>query len=272
VSEWQPLSIREGRCEPDGPFEGVPPHLVRALSTWLDDVLTWPDGSWNEPMAEAISIRLRVPTTPNASYLSSLRAGVAAKEQFLLDAVDYALTLVSDERKARYLDLRLSLGGSVYAVSKRSSGLQRRVSSTAQDTYERASTPEDSASEQLTIAWKHAFGRNPEASDAWDHSIKAVETVLIPIVETNNAKATLGGVIGSLCASPEQFRLGLPGHDASNSVVPLVTVLRLIWPNPDRAMMTDKRTLEQHDDRLTDVRRVMMGILGFELQTVGGSG
>jgi len=46
----------------------------------------------------------------------------------------------------------------------------------------------------------------------------------------------------------------------------------------DGAMMTDKRALEQHDDRQTDKRtleqhgRAMMRIFGFELQTVGVTG
>jgi hypothetical protein len=53
-------------------------------------------------------------------------------------------------------------------------------------------------------------------------------------VVPNKTKATLGNVVGILDSQPEGFRLGVPGHDDSNSVAPLVSMLRLIWPNPDR--------------------------------------
>ena len=33
--EWQPLSVREGRRPPDGPYEGVPVHLKNGLLSWL---------------------------------------------------------------------------------------------------------------------------------------------------------------------------------------------------------------------------------------------
>jgi hypothetical protein len=33
--DWQPLSVREARRELDGPFEGVPDHLVEVLKQWL---------------------------------------------------------------------------------------------------------------------------------------------------------------------------------------------------------------------------------------------
>jgi hypothetical protein len=86
----------------------------------------------------------------------------------------------------------------------------------------------------MAEAWIAAYGRNPNASDAWDHSIKAVEAVLIPIVTPAKAKATLGDVVGSLGGQGSNWQLALHGHDNSRSVAPLVSMLRLMWPNPDR--------------------------------------
>jgi len=48
------------------------------------------------------------------------------------------------------------------------------------------------------------------------------------------AKATLGDVVGTLNSQDHLWRLALHGHDGSQSVAPLVSMLRLMWPNPDR--------------------------------------
>jgi hypothetical protein len=98
----------------------------------------------------------------------------------------------------------------------------------------RPARPDDVASRELKEPWGSAYGRNPNASDAWDHSIKAVEAVLIPIVIPAKGKATLGDVVGTLSSQSSRWQLGLQGHDDSQDVMPLVSMLRLIWPNPDR--------------------------------------
>lgn len=44
----------------------------------------------------------------------------------------------------------------------------------------------------------------------------------------------MGHVIGARDRRGHLWRLGLPGADAGQSVAPLVAMLRLMWPNPDR--------------------------------------
>lgn len=61
-----------------------------------------------------------------------------------------------------------------------------------------------------------------------------MEAILIPIVIPAKEKATLGDVVGILASQSSHWKLGLHGHDNSQSVTPLVSMLRLIWPNPDR--------------------------------------
>ena len=48
------------------------------------------------------------------------------------------------------------------------------------------------ASAELTEAWIRAYGRDPDPSDAWDHAIKAVEAILIPIVVSKAGQAAVG--------------------------------------------------------------------------------
>ena len=156
-----------------------------------------------------------------------------------LDAVLYLnqqLSLNSELARIRLWDLDeiLSLGGSVWRVDPNGHRLIRRVAATAEAAFQSASSSDDVASAELQEAWTAVYGRNPDASDAWDHSIKAVEAVLIPIVTPKMAKATLSDVLGSLDKQGFLWQLVLHGHDDSRSVAPLVAMLRLIWPNPDR--------------------------------------
>lgn len=48
------------------------------------------------------------------------------------------------------------------------------------------------------------------------------------------AKATLGDVVGILNSQGPLWRLALQGRDGSGNVAPLVSMLRIMWPNPDR--------------------------------------
>lgn len=136
--------------------------------------------------------------------------------------------------KCSELDELLELAGSVWRVGPDRDHLVRRVDPTATASFVQASSPDDEASAELKEAWTAAYARDPDASDAWDHSIKAVETMLIGIVIPAKAKATLGDVIGILNSQGQLWRLALQGYDRSESVAPLVSTLRLMWPNPDR--------------------------------------
>jgi hypothetical protein len=160
---------------------------------------------------------------------------IATDPEIMLDVVDAALHLdrFLDEAYDQ-LDEILRLAGSVWEINPDNNCLIRRVDPTASKEFGKASLPSDVASTELRDAWVAAYGRNPDASDAWDHSIKAVEAVAIPIVTPAKAKATLGDVIGSLQSQGSLWQLELHGHDDSRSVAPLVSMLRLIWPNPDR--------------------------------------
>jgi len=153
----------------------------------------------------------------------------------LLDAADAVLYLAQvDPATCDSLDELLLLAGSAWQVGPNRDRLIRRVDPTATASLGDASSPNDVASAELGEAWTAAYARNPDASDAWDHSIKAVEAILIPIVTPNKAKATLGDVVGTLNSQGQLWKLALHGHDGSQSVAPLVAMLRLTWPNPDR--------------------------------------
>ena len=51
--------------------------------------------------------------------------------------------------------------------------------------------PDDQASQCMQEAWTLAFGRDPNVGDAWGRAIKAIETLLKPIVSPKTTKQPL---------------------------------------------------------------------------------
>ena len=174
-----------------------------------------------------------LPALSDTNLMDAIIAAGMANDDTMLDLLDAALQTGSTP----YSDLEsaLAVGNSVWTVRQDGRGLEHRVDPATLDAYKAASSPTDAASAQLQEAWSKAYGRNPDASDAWDHAIKAVETVLVPIVTPNNPKATLGNVLGDLKASSSKLTFGLQTSSPTvSSVETIVAMLRLIWPNPDR--------------------------------------
>jgi hypothetical protein len=158
-------------------------------------------------------------------------------EEYCLDVIHLLLQL--DPTRVDYLEALLAFGGSAWTATD--TGLRRRVDLTAASAFERATEPSDIASSELSEAWSNAYNREPDASDAWDHAIKAVESVLIPVVVPMMDKPTLGNVLGQLSSLPHLWKLGIPGPNDAYSIESLVSILRLIWPNPDRHGNPSKR-------------------------------
>jgi hypothetical protein len=134
------------------------------------------------------------------------------------------------------LEALLKTGGSVWC--QRDGGLILRVDEVSQQAFDGVGARVDNASAELREAWSLAYGRNPDASDAWDHAIKAVEAALSPVVMPNETKPTLGKIIGHLSATNHRnrplWKLGIPGPNNDYSIEPLIHILGLLWPNPDR--------------------------------------
>lgn len=234
---WHRLSVRDGRDDVDGPFDGVPGHLYQPLRQWVETVFGGGPGSFadvhNGPRLAAAIRRSVFPGKPLTVH--NLTSSLYVEPGCLLDAVDAVLHLSAVHKdEIRDLNELLLLGGSIWEVDQSWKSLTRRVDITASSCFADATSPVDRISEELKQAWLCAYGRNPDASDAWDHSIKAVEAALIPIVTPAKAKATLGDVVGSLKSQSSLWKLELHGQDDSQSVAPMVSMLQLMWPNPDR--------------------------------------
>lgn len=102
--------------------------------------------------------------------------------------------------------------------------------------------PDDQASQYMQEAWAPAFGRDPNLSDAWGRAIKAIETLLKPIVSPKYNKATIGSMTSALRQAPDKWECKLPDRvykaNGETNVKPGIEVfidaLATIGYQPDR--------------------------------------
>jgi hypothetical protein len=236
----QRLSQRIAGAEPDGPFEGVPAHLHHGLVHWWDGVVdTGPGGVFtNEGRIRELAAFLRIGVNQNlnaAELARGLLANAQRDEEFFLDLVDATLDIFRPpSHVVDALRRLLDVSGSVWTVTSDNQELVLVVSDEAQATFDAATSVADDINTEMKEAWGNAFGRNGDPSDAWDHAIKAMEALFIPLVIPNKAKPNLGGVIGELRNQGHVWKIVLPGKDQNHDVAPLVGMLDGIWPNVDR--------------------------------------
>src|SRR5438552_18019028 len=136
--------------------------------------------------------------------------------------------------------------------------LQRRTTSEAISALEQLSRNAPDAARHLTSAWNHAFGRSPDPSRAYAEAIKAVEAAAIPVISPNNAKATLGTVIGDLKSAPQKCQLVLtrPSTTGIGSVEVVTHLVSLLWAN-----QTDRHAQAQPIDQPQAEQAVHIALL-----------
>jgi hypothetical protein len=173
-------------------FEGVPPHLVSPLAHWIRGQLGDEQRDKYDPkLMMRVAAMAHIPLAPELTelknYISERKLQRAIVEHCtrnegaFLDAID-ATVYATKGRSATSLRRILEEGGSAYTIAKNGTALQHRVDGATQEAADLVMAGGDHAAMEMREAWTAAFGRNPDGSDAWDHSIKAVEAALIPIV------------------------------------------------------------------------------------------
>lgn len=233
-TDWQRLSVRDGRRPAPMLTEGFSPAATHSLVYWLEGELGYRTARINYDfdalimsIALACDIELNPGRTWDESLMRQLLNAASRDDDLMLDVLDATLAR-GVMRGAKDLRALLLDASSVWTVREDDRALVRRVDPTAEAAFRDAMSVEDPASAELREAWHALYGVNANYSDAWDHSIKAMETALVPVVAPNNARATLGTVTAELEKSVKfvEFALG--------SVSTLGAMTRLAWPNPDR--------------------------------------
>jgi hypothetical protein len=232
------VRAREGRSAlPDGEYEGVPDYLRRPLTRWLENMYTvTPDmlaPEMDEAALERLAALLRIDLRGTDGYgmLSGILAWIGDDDERLLDVIHYTLQIPTRMTKRwDELEILLAYGGSMWTATGK--GLQRRVHPTALEAFDTVIAIPDKASDHLARAWTGAYGRNSHPASAWHHSIEAVEASLGPVVCPNNPPATISQIIDELKTG--RWKLEVRGQARDYAIDPLVQMLELVWPDPNR--------------------------------------
>jgi len=221
-------------------YEGVPPHLAPVLQYFLEGEYGYRSSSKGgrspvkTTMMHEVVLRARIAVKPGLTGADLMRDIVhlfLADEDLFLDVVDATLSI--SPNRSSHLKAQLLAAGSAWTVSPRGNCLSRRVDPAAQNRFDKIALSSSDAATELVEAWESAYGRSPDPSDSWDHSIKSLEIVLGPIILTQSPKPTLGTIAKAIQDKPSKWTLGLESSDIG-SIETLYALLKMVWPNPDR--------------------------------------
>lgn len=239
---WEPLSVRRNQHQPFTPVDGVPDFLWQYAMRWIENAVD-DDSS----IVCGLSIDLRLERAGN--YLDFQGANYAVRscleetghnQTAALDVIDWLLNHSYGHADA--LEFILKSAGHVLRVSPDRSRLVERIEPTLWDEYEQVTQPDDQASQHMQEAWALAFGRDPNLSDAWGRAIKAIETLLKPIISPKNKKATIGSMTSELRQAPDKWECKLPDRvydvngeiNSKRGIEVFVDALATIGYQPDR--------------------------------------
>jgi len=249
---WRPRSVRihpDARTSYEALHEGVPVWLRRSLIHWVDARLP----NEQRPQAAVLMklermLRVSFDWESVHSAMRTFSAMLWNDAEFLLDVVDYFLQSTSYSSERETLEDILSQGGSAWRVAERNDGfrLESRVLPQMQALAEAALGGSGNDAEYLRQAWQCAFGRSPQPSEAFDHSVKAIEATLTPIVTPKDPTPTLGKMIAALRANPAKWKLRLSGKKPDTSVTALAEYLDVVWASHLRHGLAGKGAKLHH--------------------------
>ncbi|MFJ6076416.1 hypothetical protein ACIQFU_37300 [Streptomyces sp. NPDC093065] len=232
------FSVRTGLAaapDHDGPFEDVPEHLLVPLQRWVNSALTY-EGSQQDHKARPICLRLRISPSLNRYgspvYVKPLTQTIGVQ---LLDVVDEVLqTKAAASWEINTLSEMLDDAGSAYRVNEAEDGLEERVTPAVRDAVRytiadaAAGPAAGSAADHLAAAWQAAYGRSPDPVRAYSEAIKAVECAAHAIIQPNNAKATLGTMLGEIKNARHKFTAAI-SSPAGDPIAPAESMMRALW-------------------------------------------
>jgi hypothetical protein len=93
--------------------------------------------------------------------------------------------------------------------------------------------------------WACVHALRPDPVKAYALAIKAVESAAQALVESRNAKATLGTMLGHLKANRDRFSLVIGGPDGKGDVGSLIENMRLLWEGQTSRHGSSKPTRDE---------------------------
>ena len=246
VKPWTPLSVRRNQQSEFSLVDNVPQFMRHGIKGWIQQAI-----NGDNRLVTQMALELRIDELsdnidnfyPDDAVIACIqRSGPwdMYDESLALDVMDWLLGHGCGH--AQSLEHILKSAGHVLRVSPDGSRLVERIEPTLWNEYEQVTQLDDQASQYMQEAWALAFGRNPNGSDAWGKAIKAIETLLKPIVSPKNNKATIGSMTSELRQAPGKWECKLPDRiynvNGETNVKPGIEVfidaLATIGYQPDR--------------------------------------
>ena len=246
VKPWMPLSVRRNQQSEFSLVDNVPQFMRHGIKGWIQQAI-----NGDNRLVAQMALELRIDElSDNIDNFYADDAVIACiqrsgpwdmyDESLALDVIDWLLDHGCGH--AQSLEHILKSAGHVLRVSPDGSRLVERIEPTLWDEYEQVTRLDDQASQYMQEAWALAFGRNPNVGDAWSKAIKAIETLLKPIVSPKNNKATIGSMTSELRQAPDKWECKLPDREykanGETNVKPGIEVfidaLAAIGYQPDR--------------------------------------
>lgn len=246
VKPWMPLSVRRNQQSEFSLVDNVPQFMRHGIKGWIQQAI-----NGDNRLVAQMALELRIDElSDNIDNFYADDAVIACiqrsgpwdmyDESLALDVIDWLLDHGCGH--AQSLEHILKSAGHVLRVSPDGSRLVERIEPTLWDEYEQVTRLDDQASQYMQEAWALAFGRNPNVGDAWSKAIKAIETLLKPIVSPKNNKATIGSMTSELRQAPDKWECKLPDREykanGETNVKPGIEVfigaLATIGYQPDR--------------------------------------
>lgn len=251
VTPWMPLSVRRNQRVDFDPIDGVPTFMRHSIHEWIINAIDNAIYDDQQPLVVQIALELRIDELsesidnfyPGNAVITCIQNSVWGNiydESRALDVIDWLLGHGCGN--AQSLEHILKSAGHVLRVSPDGSRLVERIEPTLWDEYEQVTQLDDQASQYMQEAWALAFGRNPNVGDAWGRAIKAIETLLKPIVSPKNDKATIGSMTSALRQAPDKWKCKLPDREYKSNgeinvkpgIEVFIDALATIGYQPDR--------------------------------------
>lgn len=245
---FQPFSVRRGSRQPFELVDGVPDHIKAPLADWLQEFTSHPYRGANSDELDLLIARLQWPIVerdPSRRHNAVYRY-IGGDDEAFLDALDLVCQVSREDRRKK-LDRILESGLSVFRVrGYEPYGLEERLGEESRAAISRAASAADAAGEHIADAWSYAYGRETNATAAWNSAVKAIEFLLQPIVEPNSRTARLGTMLPALRAKPEKWEFAVSGGGGDVSATPFLRAMEIITYEPGRHGTDPARaTIEQ---------------------------
>lgn len=146
------------------------------------------------------------------------------------------ITKQSKQRLLDTLDNYLKEGGSKWRVGQRGDfiGLVERVNPTVDEAADKVMSEAGNAGTLLAESWGQLFGRNPNPSEAYRTTVKAVEAATKPYLCPKDDRYTLGKGLGAMRDQHQGYVIdaqdapsNIPPHNVDGGVIQLM--MRSIW-------------------------------------------